>query len=85
MLYTNQSLFLFQMSNIYQKLYKTTRRDNLLSEQYAFVTYLDESDMYSIVKANRVLDLDTNNNGIIKDFKGTYRVQIVETGNINIE
>lgn len=73
------------MSNIYRKLYKTSRRDDSTSEQYAFITYLDESDMYSIVKVNRVLDVDANNNGIIKDVKGTYRVQIVEKGNVNIQ
>lgn len=73
------------MSNIYQKLYKTSRRENATSDQYAFITYRDESDMYSIVKFNRVLEVDTNNNGIIKDAKGSYRVQIVEKGKVLID
>ncbi|CAF2835994.1 unnamed protein product, partial [Rotaria sp. Silwood2] len=38
--------------------------------------------MYSIVKANRIMDVDKNNNGISKDTKGSYRIQIVEKGTL---
>jgi len=81
----HQLLSLFQMSNIYQKLYTTSRRDNLSSEEYAFVTFLDEPAVYSIIKTNRLIDVDSRNNGIIKDIKGSYRVEVVEKGEILIQ
>ncbi|CAF4950946.1 unnamed protein product [Rotaria sp. Silwood1] len=70
------------MTNIYQKLYKTSRRDKSSSEEYAFITYLEEPGTYSIVKANRLIDIDSNNNGTIKDNKGSYRIQVVEKGSL---
>ena len=73
------------MSNIYQKLYKTSRREKLSQDEYAFVTYLEEPGMYSIVKANRLIDIDSNNKGIIKDATGSYHVEVVEKGKILFE
>ncbi|CAF1525184.1 unnamed protein product [Rotaria magnacalcarata] len=67
--------------NVYQKLYKT-RRDKSTTDEYAFVTYLDENDVYSIVKFNRILDLNVNNIGMIKDMKGTYRIEVIEKGTL---
>ena len=73
------------MSNIYEKLYKTSCRDKSSFEEYAFITYLDEPRTYSIVKANRLIDIDSNNNGIINTFEamrptgGSHYIQEVSS------
>lgn len=67
------------MANIYQKLYRTHRRQTDQPD-YAFITYTDESNLFSIVKSNRLINLDTNGYGTLKNGKDSYQIQLVEKG-----
>ena len=70
------------MTNIYQKLYKSSCRGKLATDEYAFITYPDEPKMFSIVKANRLINVDADGYGTIKDKTKFYRIEVIEKGKV---
>ncbi|CAF1669065.1 unnamed protein product [Rotaria magnacalcarata] len=65
--------------NNYQRLYRTQRSTNE-KKQFSCITYTDEPSKYSVVESKRLIDIDENGHGIIKELGKTYGVHVEQTG-----
>ena len=67
-------------SNIYAKSYKMESRARK-TDEYAFISYLDDSNTFSIVAVKRLIDVDQFRKGSIREKNKIYRISVEQTGN----
>lgn len=71
---------LFQMSlNAYAKQYRTEARGKN-NEEFAFISYMDEPNSFSVVSVKRLINVDNLGKGCIREQNKTYRITVERTG-----
>jgi hypothetical protein len=66
-------------SNTYAKSYRTEPRTQK-NEEFAFISYMDESNSFSVVSVKRLIDVDTFGKGSIRERNKNYRIAVERTG-----
>ncbi|CAF4916808.1 unnamed protein product, partial [Rotaria magnacalcarata] len=70
---------MFSTTNDYQRSY-LTQRPSKENTSYACITYVDEPMKYSIAESKRLLHVNEDGFGIIKEFGKSYNVHVEQTG-----
>ena len=71
-------------NNTYAKVYKTDPRLKK-NEEFAFISYTDEPNSFSVVSLKRLVDVDKFRKGYIRDKNKSYRIVVESTGNYSID
>lgn len=67
-------------SNEYAKSYKNGHRARR-EDEFAFISYMDEANSFSVVSVKRLFDIDRFGKGSIREKNKTYRIAVEQTGN----
>jgi len=67
-------------TNIYAKPYKvgSIARKN----EFSLITYLDESNTYSVVYTKRLIDIDEKQEGFIREKDKLHKIRVRRSGNL---
>ena len=70
-------------TNIYAKSYKIDSRPQKddKNDKYAFISYLDDPNTFSVVAFKRLIGVDQFGKGSIREQNKTYRISVERTGN----
>lgn len=66
--------------NAYAKPYRTESRVQK-NEEFAFISYMDEPNSFSVVSVKRLIDMDPFKKGFIREKNKSYRISVEKTGN----
>ena len=67
-------------SNLYAKSYNSESRGRK-SEEFAFISFTDEPNSFSVVAVKRLIDVDQFGKGLIREKNKNYRVVVEKKGN----
>jgi hypothetical protein len=67
-------------SNLYAKTYRTEPRNQKKNEEFAFVSYMDEPNTFSVVSSKRLFDIDKFRKGFIREKNKTFRIMVERAG-----
>ena len=67
--------------NLYAKSYSNESRSRK-NEEFAFISYMDEPNSYSIVASKRLIDVDKFGKGSILEKNKNYRIVVEKPGNM---
>lgn len=65
--------------NDYAKQYRMDQRAKKVDE-FAFISYLDEPNTFSIVSTKRLIDIDSFERGFIRERNKAYRIHVERRG-----
>ena len=66
-------------SNLYAKNYRTEPRMQK-NEEFAFISYTDEPNTFSVVSIKRLFEVDKFRKGFIREKNKNYRIVVERTG-----
>ena len=66
-------------TNLYAKCYRTESRTQK-DEEFAFISYMDEPNSFSVVSMKRLVDVDSFGKGHIREKNKNYRINVERTG-----
>ena len=67
--------------NTYTKFYTREAKEKN-NEEFAFISYMDEPNSFSIVSFKRLINVDNFGKGSIREKNKTYRIAVERTGKL---
>ncbi|CAF5142556.1 unnamed protein product, partial [Rotaria magnacalcarata] len=68
-------------SNTYAKAYRTDPRVQK-NEEFAFISYMEEPNSFSVVSVKRLIDVDQFRKGFIREKNKNYRITVERIGTL---